>query len=66
VFKNVMVYRIGGGWRPSVAQIEQALDAERFVPCGASQDKAIGWTEPRGEAHGPLIEAVNGHRMLKL
>jgi len=66
VFKNVMVYRIGEGWRPSLAQIEQALDAERFVPCGASQDKAIGWTEPRGEAHGPLIEAVNGHRMLKL
>ena len=61
-----MVYRIGEGWRPSVAQIEQALDAERFVPCGASQDKAIGWTEPRGEAHGPLIEAVNGHRILKL
>ena len=66
MFKNVMVYRIGEGWRPSLAQIEQALDAERFVPCGASQDKAIGWTEPRGEAHGPLIEAVNGHRMLKL
>jgi recombination associated protein RdgC len=66
VFKNVMVYRIGEGWRPSLAQIEQALDAERFVPCGASQDKAIGWTEPRGEAHGPLIEAVNGHRILKL
>ena len=61
-----MVYRIGEGWRPSLAQIEQALDAERFVPCGASQDKAIGWTEPRGEAHGPLIEAVNGHRILKL
>ena len=66
MFKNVMVYRIGEGWRPSLAQIEQALDAERFVPCGASQDKAIGWTEPRGEAHGPLIEAVNGHRILKL
>jgi len=66
VFKNVMVYRIADGWSPSLAQMEQALDAERFVPCGASQDKAIGWTEPRGEAHGPLIEAVNGHRILKL
>jgi len=61
-----MVYRIADGWSPSLAQMEQALDAERFVPCGASQDKAIGWTEPRGEAHGPLIEAVNGHRILKL
>lgn len=61
-----MVYRIGEGWRPSLEQIEQALDLERFVPCGASQEKAIGWVEPRGEAHGPLVEAVNGQRVLKL
>ena len=61
-----MVYRIGEGWHPDLAQIEQALDAERFVPCGASQEKSIGWVEPRGEAHGPLVEAVNGQRILKL
>ena len=61
-----MVYRIGDGWRPSLEQIEQALDAERFVPCGASQEKAMGWVEPRGETHGPLVEAVNGQRILKL
>jgi len=61
-----MVYRIGEGWSPSLEQIEQALDAERFVPCGASQDKAVGWVEPRGEAHGPLVEAVGGQRILKL
>lgn len=61
-----MVYRIGEGWAPTLAQVEQALDAERFVPCGASQEKAIGWVEPRGEAHGPLVEAVSGQRILKL
>jgi recombination associated protein RdgC len=66
VFKNVMMYRIGEGWCPSLEQMEQALDAERFVPCGASQEKAIGWVEPRGEAHGPLVEAVSGQRVLKL
>jgi recombination associated protein RdgC len=66
VFKNVMMYRLGEGWHPSLQQIEQALDAERFVPCGASQEKAIGWVEPRGEAHGPLVEAVGGQRILKL
>jgi recombination associated protein RdgC len=66
VFKNVMVYRIGESWSPTLEQIEQALDAERFVPCGASQEKAIGWIEPRGEAHGPLVEAVSGQRILKL
>ena len=66
MFKNVMVYRITEGWSPSLEQMEQALDAERFVPCGASQEKAMGWVEPRGEAHGPLVEAVSGQRMLKL
>ncbi len=66
MFKNLMVYRMGEGWNPTLEQIEQALDAERFVPCGASQEKAIGWIEPRGEAHGPLVEAVAGQRIFKL
>ena len=61
-----MVYRVAEGWSPSLEQMEQALDAERFVPCGASQEKAIGWVEPRGEAHGPLVEAVSAQRILKL
>ncbi|MEY4420894.1 MAG: hypothetical protein RLZZ498_1490 [Pseudomonadota bacterium] len=61
-----MVYRVGEGWQPTLAQLEQALDAERFVPCGASQEKSVGWVEPRGEAHGPLVEAVNGQRIFKL
>ncbi len=61
-----MVYRVGEGWNLTLEQIEQALDAERFVPCGASQEKAIGWIEPRGEAHGPLVEAVAGQRIFKL
>lgn len=66
VFKNVIVYRIGPGWSATVAQIEESLDGQRFVECGASQEKAIGWTEPRGEAHGPLVEAVGGQLILKL
>ena len=66
MFKNVIVYRIGPGWSASVAQMEQSLDGGRFVECGASQEKSIGWIEPRGEAHGPLVEAVGGQLMLKL
>ncbi|WP_296447353.1 recombination-associated protein RdgC [Rhodoferax sp. UBA5149] len=66
MFKNVIVYRIGPGWSASVAQMEESLDGARFVACGASQEKSIGWIEPRGEAHGPLVEAVGGQLMLKL
>jgi recombination associated protein RdgC len=66
VFKNVIMYRIGPGWSASVAQIEESLDSARFVECGASQEKSIGWIEPRGEAHGPLVESVGGQLILKL
>jgi recombination associated protein RdgC len=66
VFKNVIVYRIGPGWSATVAQMEEGLDGARFVECGASQEKSIGWVEPRGEAHGPLVESVAGQLILKL
>jgi recombination associated protein RdgC len=65
VFKNVTLYRITPGWAPTLEAMEAALDALRFVPCTASQDKSVGWAEPRGEAHGPLVESVAGQRILK-
>jgi recombination associated protein RdgC len=66
VFKNVMVYRIVSGWSATQAQLEEALESARYVECGASQEKAVGWVEPRGEAHGPLVEIVGGQWLLKL
>ena len=66
MFKNIIVYRIGAGWSATVAQMEKGLEADRFVECGASQEKSVGWVEPRGEAHGPLVESVAGQRILKL
>ena len=65
VFKNVMLYRMVGGWTLTQAQLEEALQADRFVPCGASQEKSVGWVEPRGLAHGPLVEVVAGQWLLK-
>lgn len=61
-----MVYRIGPAWANSLAQLEENLQAERFVECGATQEKSVGWTAPRGEAHGPLVEAIGGQWLLKL
>ncbi|WP_439518358.1 recombination-associated protein RdgC [Hydrogenophaga sp.] len=66
MFKNVTIYRIAPGWAATLESMESALDAARFVPCGATQDKSVGWMEPRGEAHGPLVESVAGQRILKL
>lgn len=66
MFKNVMVYRIAPDWSASVPQMEEALDKARFVACGATQEKSVGWVAPRGEAHGPLVESVAGQWILKL
>ena len=66
MFKNMIVYRVGLEWSATMAQIEEGLDAGRFVECGSTQEKSIGWREPRGEANGPLVESVGGQLILKL
>lgn len=66
MFKNLTVYRLAPDWSASVADIETALDAARFAECGPTQPRAIGWTPPRGESHGALIEAVAGQWLLQL
>jgi recombination associated protein RdgC len=66
MFKNALVYRIEHWDAPGLAEIDNRLQGARFVECGASQPESIGWVEPRGEAHGPLIESVGGQYMLRL
>lgn len=60
-----MVYRIVSAWSVTQAQLGEALQADRFAPCSASQEKSVGWIEPRGVAHAPLVEVVGGQWMLK-
>jgi recombination associated protein RdgC len=66
VFKNALIYRIAPTWTADLELIEAGLEAARYVECGASQEKAIGWTEPRGEENGLLAESVAGQIVLKL
>ena len=66
MFKNVMVYRIGEGFAPTLAEVQAALEPAQFVECGASQEKSVGWIPPRGEAYGPLVESVGGQWIVKL
>jgi len=66
LFKNLIVYRIGPDWSATVEHMEEALAPAHFVECGATQQKSIGWIEPRGEKHGALVESVGGQRILKL
>jgi len=66
VFKNLIVYRIAPDWQPTIEQFEDALAQGAFVECGASQALSMGWVEPRGVKHAPLVENVGGHLLLKL
>lgn len=66
MFKTVNIYRIARAWEFNLAALANGLTAGRFVPCSATQDKSIGWVEPRGEAHGALVESVAGQRILRL
>lgn len=45
---------------------EEEMHANIFTPCGATQEKSMGWVPPRGEEHGALLESVGGQYILKL
>jgi len=66
VFKNVMVYRMGPAWAMTLEQLEESLQAARFTECGLTQEKSVGWTAPRGEEHGVLVESIGNQWILKL
>lgn len=66
MFKNIIMYRIDPAWTSAATQVEDSLQSGRFVECGASQEKSFGWVEPRGVAHGPLLEVVAGQWIAKL
>lgn len=66
MFKNLIVHRLGADWSATVADIEPLLTAVRFVECGPTQARSAGWVEPRGVAHGPLVEVIDGQWLMAL
>jgi recombination associated protein RdgC len=66
MFKNALVYRIDLWPSPTLTEVATHLDSARFVPCGTTQKESVGWVEPRGEAHGALVESVAGQWILQL
>jgi recombination associated protein RdgC len=67
MFKNAIVFRIPLGFSfPEIAAVEAELQKATFIPCGLTQELSSGWTPPRGEANGALLESVAGQWILKL
>ncbi|MGL4435420.1 MAG: recombination-associated protein RdgC [Giesbergeria sp.] len=65
MFKNMIVYRIAPQWQVGLETLEDALQKAPFAACGATQERAVGFVPPRGEAHGPLAESVGGQWVLR-
>jgi len=66
MFKNLIIYRTGADWRPTPEFLAEAIGKAPFVECAPTQQKSIGFVPPRGEAHAPMVERVDGQMILKL
>ncbi|ALV07329.1 recombination-associated protein RdgC [Roseateles depolymerans] len=66
MFKNLIIYRIANDWQPNAEKLEDALEQERFEPCGATQALSAGWVPPRGEPGARLLEEIDDHWLLSL
>lgn len=67
MFKNLSLYRCDlSAAQTPLDVLEAALDRSRFQPCAPTQEKSVGWVEPRGLDHAALVEAINGQRLLRL
>ena len=64
MIKNAIIFRIVGD-ASNIALVD-ALDENRFEPCGPTQEVSIGWVPPRGEDHGALLESIAGHQILRM
>lgn len=66
MFKNLIVFRLKPTWNADFSDLEGQMANFKFVPCGPTTMRSSGWVEPRGQAHGALVESVNGHWIMRL
>ncbi|WP_019529501.1 recombination-associated protein RdgC [Dasania marina] len=63
-FKNLLVYRFTKPFTETVENLEAALSAKSFNPCGSQELSSYGWAAPLGK-HGEMFTHVaNGYIML--
>ncbi|MDP2818398.1 MAG: recombination-associated protein RdgC [Polaromonas sp.] len=67
MFKAASFFRIADDFTlPPLDALEEALQASRFLPCGATQPESSGWVPPRGNKSTVLAEKVGGQLILRL
>lgn len=66
-FSNAIVYRVMDTMPlASLAEFEAGLEGQQFSHCSATQELSIGFVPPRGVKHGALVEAIDGHRFMRV
>lgn len=63
---NAFIYRLAAPLTISVTDLEAALEPLQFVECGPTQEKSTGFVPSRGIEHSALVEAFDGHWILKV
>jgi recombination associated protein RdgC len=67
MFKAASYFRIADDFTlPPLDAFEEALQASRFLPCGATQAESSGWVAPRGNKSTVLAERVGQQLILRL
>jgi recombination associated protein RdgC len=67
MFKSASFFRIANDFvLPPLEALEEALQAARFMPCGATQAESSGWVPPRGNKSIALVESVGRQVILQL
>ncbi|MBT9477710.1 recombination-associated protein RdgC [Polaromonas sp.] len=67
MFKSASFFRISDDFvMPPLDALEEALQAARFMPCGATQPESSGWVPPRGKKGTVMVESINRQVILQL
>jgi recombination associated protein RdgC len=66
MFRNVCFLRCASAWPESEEELDEALVASRFEPCGPLSEKSFGWEAPVDDGHGRLCRSVGGADLIQL
>ncbi len=59
-FKNSHIYQLPKNFKLSADEIAERLSNKRFITCGRTNDKTIGWVSPIHRNHEYLVHAAGG------
>lgn len=63
-FKNLLIYRFTKPFQTTVDDLEQALQAKAFKPCGSQELSSYGWVTPLGQHGDAFTHSANGFIMI--